>query len=276
MRWTEDKIADKIRQNHGRGEGLQYQSWVRKTERQNTRGNFNRVKGKLIRRRYELRDKLDCTALMLLERNPDVIDIRENYRLDREMTLSVYSNHLNEKHPCYVGTDIPEVLTIDFLVTFRNPGSNEEYYKGVMSYWTKELHSKAVFLRLDVINICLHNLFNTSLKIFTQKEHAPEIINGINWGYSAYELSAEDLPSINLKKIQEHIINGVLSGGEQAINRYCSGLDKQFKYPLGTSLRVFRTMLARRIIDTDFFSLPVKPDNQICRFIINNDAEFIK
>ena len=92
-KWTETKIEDKIKRGHGRGEGLEYRSWLKKKERKSSESNLNRVKGHLFRRPYELRDALDITALRKMERKPGILDIREAYPLDREADFKHHQNN---------------------------------------------------------------------------------------------------------------------------------------------------------------------------------------
>ena len=49
-KWTETKITERIRQEYGRGEGMDYKSWYKKTELKNSESNLNQIKGHLIRR----------------------------------------------------------------------------------------------------------------------------------------------------------------------------------------------------------------------------------
>ncbi|WP_176256713.1 TnsA endonuclease N-terminal domain-containing protein [Derxia lacustris] len=51
-----------------------------------------------------------------LEWSQEITDIREQYPLDRDITTEVASS-LGIKHPCYPGTHVPTVMTVDFLCT---------------------------------------------------------------------------------------------------------------------------------------------------------------
>ncbi|MRI34282.1 hypothetical protein EOPP23_14930 [Endozoicomonas sp. OPT23] len=272
--WTETKISEKVRQNHGRGEGMEYRSWLKKKERKSSESNLNRVKGRLVRRKYELRDNLDVTALRMIEENPRVIDIREHYRLDREVTLAI-ADQLGIKHPCYENTVIPEVLTVNYLLTLTDdelftPGSI-----GVEVAWSSKL-TKEALLRLDIISLYLeHELKTPPLKVFTERETSSEIIKGFNWVASAYEISSTDFPGINLRKIQSHLLDEISRNNPNPINQVCKSIDGKLKYPTGSCLRICRAMLAHAILTVDYFTSPIGETTPFSSLSINSEGEFL-
>lgn len=50
------------------------------------------------------------------EGSVDVVDIREQYPLERKLTLDVAAE-IGAPHPYYPGTHVPTVMTVDFMVT---------------------------------------------------------------------------------------------------------------------------------------------------------------
>ena len=179
------------------------------------------------------------------------------------------------KHPCYDDTNTPEVLTVDFLVTLQNDGDDRLSHQGVMVINSKRI-SKAFLLKLDIINCYLQIELNTaSIQIFTERETSSNILEGFNWVSRAYETSAIEFPGINLKKIQQRIVEEISSGNSNPINEACKAIDKKLCYPIGSSLRICRGMLAHDILTTDYFSQPIGESEPLSRLSFNSDSEFL-
>ena len=273
-KWTETKIAERIRKGRGRGKRLDYQSWYKKTELKNSESNLNQIKGHLIRRPYVLCDDLDCLALRILEEIPGVVDIWENYRLDREVTLAI-SEQLGVQHPCYDGTDIPKVLTIKFIVVTQNEGQDLPALKGIDVFRTSNLTKKRLLCQ-DIINCYIQHELNTpKLITFTEREISAEILKGFNWITNSYEISAVSFPGINIKKIQQQLISEVSAQNNSPINITCNDLDKKLKYPDGSSLRICRSMLAHGILLVDSLEKPIGEATPVCQLRVNSDSELL-
>ena len=273
MKWTESKIESKIKAGHGRGTGYEYQSWLKKKEKSSSEGNLSRVKGRLIRRIYELGDKLDRSALILLEQQKNITDIREYYRLDREVTLSI-ARQLNVKHPCYPDSNISKVLTITFLATYVDPDTGEETYHGVSVLKANELNDPSTLLTLDLTNLATqHELHTKPIAIFTNREYPTEILKGIGFAFDAFEIKSSDFPGINLNRIKKEIIKEVKNKSKVTIQQVSKSIDSRFRYPEGMSLKVFRAMLGHRMILIDFFSEPLSEITSLSRMTLNDNSE---
>ena len=223
---------------------------------------------------YTLCDDLDCLALRILEERPGVIDIWENYRLDREVTLAI-TEQLGVQHPCYEGTDIPKVLTIKFIVVTQSEEQDQPSFKGVDVFKTSSI-TKQRLLYQDIINSYIqHELNAPELITFTERETSAEILKGFNWITNAYEISADSFPGVNLKKIQQQLINEVSAQNNSPINKICNDLDAKLKYPDGSSMRVCRSMLAHGVLLADSLESPIGETSSVSQLRVNPDSELL-
>lgn len=104
----------RLRRGFGLGAGLGYQPWLRVRDVP-SKGSSGNPKGITIPRTYHLLSKIERTYFHLLDRQADVVDIREQFPvLDVEGTLKLCSE-LGVRHP-YEGR-YPKAFTFDFLVT---------------------------------------------------------------------------------------------------------------------------------------------------------------
>lgn len=120
MEWNKDisrypaYLGAKLRSGRGLGRGSDYLPWYT-TKEVPSRGTSDNPTSIRNKRRYELLSDLETLYFFLLERKPDVIDVREQYpildiagtsRICSDLGLPVKRRQHN-----------PEPFTIDFLVT---------------------------------------------------------------------------------------------------------------------------------------------------------------
>lgn len=120
MEWTNDLDAyptylhSRLKRGFGLGAGDNYLPWLRVRDVP-SRGNSGNPKGIIIPRIYHLLSRPERTYFHYLERQPDVVDIREQFPiLDIEGTLKLCAE-LGVRHS-WEGS-FPKPFTFDFLVT---------------------------------------------------------------------------------------------------------------------------------------------------------------
>ena len=116
-RWTEDKIVRYYVEGRGNGELSNYKPWLTIQDVPST-GRVHRLKGWKTNRIHHLLSDLERDYFYLLDWTEDVIDIREQYPLDREKTVQI-AEKKQINHPVDSTTRTPIVCTTDFLVTIR-------------------------------------------------------------------------------------------------------------------------------------------------------------
>ncbi|NUX99535.1 TnsA endonuclease N-terminal domain-containing protein [Paraburkholderia youngii] len=103
-------------QAEGRGSGAKqtYKPWLEVFDFSSD-GNVNRIYSNKLGRTVHLMSTLEAQIFYGLEWQKTVKEIREQYPLDRDITLELAS-HLGIQHPYYPGTQVPTVMTVDFFV----------------------------------------------------------------------------------------------------------------------------------------------------------------
>jgi hypothetical protein len=115
--WTEAKINKYQKEGRGQGEGINYIPWL-SIQNVPSNGRVHRIKGFKTSRIHHLLSDLERDYFYLLEWSDAVLDIREQYPLNREMTMNI-ADELNIRHPKDNVTQTPIVMTTDFLITLR-------------------------------------------------------------------------------------------------------------------------------------------------------------
>jgi TnsA endonuclease N terminal/TnsA endonuclease C terminal len=115
--WTEEKIAKRYSEGRGKGDLNNYLPWLT-IQDVPSEGRSHRPKGWKTNRKHELLSDLELNYFYYLEWSNNVIDIKEQYPLDREDTLKISADkHI--PHPFENSTQTPIVMTTDFLITSR-------------------------------------------------------------------------------------------------------------------------------------------------------------
>ncbi|MBF8178036.1 TnsA endonuclease N-terminal domain-containing protein [Herminiimonas contaminans] len=138
-------LRSRILKGRGIGEGNQYQPWL-KVRDVPSRGTSGTIAGLIVDRPHHVLSELEATYLYLLERKPNIRDIREQWPIfDIDETLTLCRKY-SVKHP-YRGK-YPEPFTIDFMITEEVAG--ELIYKAVSIKTPKDAVDPKVRKRLNI------------------------------------------------------------------------------------------------------------------------------
>lgn len=114
--FTEAKHRAWVKAGRGAGEGASYRPWL-ECRNVKSRGRRHRLPGVLHDRTMHLMSDLERNAVLHLERQPQVVDIREQFPLDREITRDI-AKAMGVRHPTDPVSRVEIVMTTDLLVTF--------------------------------------------------------------------------------------------------------------------------------------------------------------
>ncbi|EPM47712.1 TnsA endonuclease [Pseudomonas syringae pv. actinidiae ICMP 19103] len=99
--------------------------------------------GVKFHRTHHLLSNAERDYLLILEQDPSIIDIREQFPLLAQADTQAVASSLNYRHPVYPGTQIPVVMTTDFLITFIDSAGKEKLAARSVKY-RKEFESASV------------------------------------------------------------------------------------------------------------------------------------
>jgi hypothetical protein len=119
-KWTEAMVAKLLAEGHGSGSGPNYQPWI-KVRDISSSGRKHLVPGTRFGREMHFLSDIEYSMFLLLDWSEQVLDINEQFPLDRALTQDV-ARRLGIPHPCYPGTTVPTVMTCDFMVTLVRNG----------------------------------------------------------------------------------------------------------------------------------------------------------
>lgn len=117
---TQQKIDRKIKSGRGSGVRESYEPWIKIWDIKSS-GVSHLVPGVKFRRSHHLLSNAERDYHLILEHAPSIIDIREQFPLLTQAETQAIASSLNYHHPVYPGTQVPVVMTTDFLITFIDP-----------------------------------------------------------------------------------------------------------------------------------------------------------
>lgn len=246
--WTEKKIQQRQAAGRGKGTGQTYQPWLEVTDF-SSRGNSRRVFSQKTGRIHHLFSDVEWHLFVLLEYTPDVIDIREQYPLDREDTTAIAAQ-LGIQHPTYPGTTILEVMTSDFLVTRKR--GNDIILEAFDCKRTEEAEDARSIEKLEIhrsyFNGCgiAHHLVFHSMLPMTK-------VRNIEWIRSAQLRQDEFEPYEGYYRDHcERLAFEIARGSQKGtLSEFCEHYDTFTGAIPGTGLRTVRMLLSQGILTTD-------------------------
>jgi hypothetical protein len=167
-------LRNRIKRGLGIGQGLQYQSFLSVRDVP-SKGHTHTIQGSKIPRRFLLLSDFEATHFLLRERDPNVIDIRENFPiLDIDWTMEACAR-LGIRHHYKNGYPFP--CTLDFVISMvgeipervetvkvPNDAANEEVRKrlSVEANWCRS-RPKVPYVLVDTSAYVSKQLLSTLL-----------------------------------------------------------------------------------------------------------------
>jgi hypothetical protein len=113
--WTEEKIGKRIADGIGQGSGRDYKPWLKVSRPMTSIGTSNRSGGRTTGRVHHFLSDIERNAFLIYDWADSVVDIREQFPLDRGETRAI-ADAMGVRHSIYSGSDVPVVMTTDFLL----------------------------------------------------------------------------------------------------------------------------------------------------------------
>lgn len=114
---TEASIARRLADGRGGGEGSSFRPFLTIRDVPSL-GRRSRIKGRVTGRVHHLMSDLECRQFLEFDWRDDVVDIREQHALDRDVTRRIAAG-MGVRHPSQRGVDI--VMTTDLVAHVKGP-----------------------------------------------------------------------------------------------------------------------------------------------------------
>jgi hypothetical protein len=253
IKWNEQKIKEREREGFGQGVGADYLPWILVTDFSSA-GRSRRVWSQKTNRTHQLFSDVEYDIFLALEWSEEVLDIREQFPLDREITQEL-ARELRIKHPHYPGTQVPSVMTVDFLVT-KN-GRDGTYHVGLNAKRDEEAEDPRSLEKLEIQRSYFEAMGYEHHLVYHSQIPKQKIAN-IDWIRRALVKVGELESSPGFFDSLTQRMSKELSSNRDSsllLTEYCSGFDGRHGVEIGTGLRIARMLMENRTIHVDLSSL---------------------
>jgi hypothetical protein len=251
IKWTEDKIAERQKQGFGKGSGANYQPWLNVTDTASI-GRIRRTWSSKTGRMHHLLSDVEFDVFVAAEWSRDVIDIREQYPLDRAITQTV-AQDLKIAHPRYRGTDVVTVMTVDFLLTLAGP--NGKTLLALNAKRDEEAEDETSLQKLEIQRSTLERLDITHHLVYHGRVPKQKVKN-LSWVRDAQlkDGEIEQYPGYFndfASRMARELLTMPAGEAETLLSEYCASFDQRYGAETGTGLRVARMLIHERALIAD-------------------------
>lgn len=244
----EQKVRRFLKEGRGQGEGSSYKPWLT-VQDVPSEGRTHRPFGWKTQRVHHLLSDIEYRTYLLLNWAVDVVDIREQFPLDRERTVAI-ARQGDIDHPVAPGGTAPLVMTTDFLVVSRTEGT-----RVLTAYAAKaesDLSDLRVIEKLE-IERRYWSAQQVRFVIVTDTSLPMPLVSNLDWLYSAWDLSDIVEPHENHHRDLAHRFLASLATAERdaALHDHCDSFDRRIDTEPGTALLICKHLLAHRRLCTD-------------------------
>ncbi|MBT2653242.1 TnsA endonuclease N-terminal domain-containing protein [Oceanobacillus sp. ISL-73] len=234
--WTEAKINRYLKAGRGKGELYNYKPWLTIQDVPST-GRVHRAVGWKTSRQHHLLSDLEFSYFCLCDWADDVIDIREQFPLDREMTMRM-ADEKGIKHPKDNKSSTPIVMTTDFFLVVNN---NEKVnYKARTLKHSEDLNDKRTMEKFEIEREYWEKQ-GIDWAIVTEHEIPTNLIDNLKFIRHSFDTDIKDF-NVFLTEWDKF-------AGELLPNlKY---LDAKYNFEIGTSITLYKYALAKKILMVD-------------------------
>ncbi len=266
--WNQKKYEQYLKEGRGQGTGKNYIPWI-KVQNFPSEAGSKRVPGWKTGRLHHLFSEHERKVHKLLDWNDTVIDIREQFPLlDLDLARHI-ATHLGIRYPKDTKSGFPYILTTDFMVTLRENGRESNIALQVKP--SAQLKNKRVLEKFQLERLYYAEQ-GIEWGIITEKHIPPIRIKNIEYVYSDYWLEATQQKTVEELRAISSILKRRLQKNDLKIKQITTSLDKELNLYSGTSLYIFKHLVARKeiLMDMDNTKIYLDPSTQAILKIVSD------
>lgn len=228
-----------IKDGRGDGELSTYKPWLTVRDLSSL-GRSHRIYGHKTKRTHHLLSDLELAIFLILEWNPLIQDIREQFPLRIDQTEEIA--HLTcIPHPAVRG--IKQIMSTDFYV-FSSDSINPRF--SIQAKYQKDLEDIRTIEKLEIERRYWQSK-EIPWQIITEQEIPKVVFDNIKWLYPAIR----DDNHINLYDQIEFYVKQFHKHPNLSLINLAKKIDSSYDLEIGTSLSELRVLFAQRYFKFD-------------------------
>ena len=246
----EAKINRFYKEGRGQGVGIEYKPWLT-IQDVSSRGLSSRIHGRTTGREHHLLSKLEADAFFIYDWDDSVIDIREQFPLNRDLTRKI-ANEMGVKHPYDNKGKVDIVMTTDFIVDIRNKDGEKQIARSVKQ--EEDLNNARTLEKQEIERRYWLEPSN-DWGIITGSELPSIRIKNLRWLHEMISFAHLEVPYTGYWEEKCYIFLNLLSGiSNITIREFIQILEDKHGFPSGGGLNVLRHLASNKVIEIDLDS----------------------
>jgi len=241
--FSEAKVRKYLKEGRGSGEGANYRPWLKVYDLP-SKGRSHRPYGIKTGRVHHLLSDGEWKSFIRFEFDDSVLDIREQFPLDRRQTMQAARDR-KLAHP--ITTDgTPYVMTIDFLLT-RRVGDRLRLEAFSFKYNPVALKDRDKELNAIAEECVQRN--GLTLKFIDETDFDPNFIRNYDSIRGYFDISAfHAYDPVRARRIAEALIAAVQSAKPRSLEEACYDIGTRHQVSANDVFTIAKHLLARGVL----------------------------
>jgi len=248
--FDEPKIARFIKEGRGQGHGKDFKPWLTIQDVPSI-GLSSRKHSFKTGRGHHLLSNNETGLFLLLNWSNSVVDIREQFPLDRDVTRQIAAE-MGVDHPIDSQTRIDIVMTTDFLVDFRTDKGIKHIVRSVKPY--AELSDPRTIEKQEIDRRYWSNFENHEWGLVTDIDLPKPRIKTLHWLHEMQSLEHLVVPYPGYWSDRcNQLLSALQQTNDVTIKQFFEQLEMKHGFAIGEGLTAYRHLAATKkiIIDID-------------------------
>ena len=237
--WDYQHYLRYLKEGRGQGTGEGYKPWIYIHDFP-SRGISARVPGRTTGRIHHLLSRNEEFYFYILDADPDVLDIREQFPLRLSETMEI-ARKLNVRHPWK--NNFPFVMTTDFLIT-GNDGLHARTVKQ-----SDELDNPRIIEKFSIEHAYWSSK-GVDWKIVTEKQINRDKARNLQWLYSG-ELPEAIIPDPDIRQDALETLTGLASRDGMLPSGCIAPFEDAFNLRPGSAVSLYKFLVLRGDVTPD-------------------------
>lgn len=253
---SKQDIDRHIANGFGAGAGVGYMPWLRVQDVPST-GRSWKIQGVKIERMHHLLSDLERAYLLVLEFSENVVDIREQYPLLPIESPQAIASAIGVRYPRYMKTNVPLVMTTDFLLTVKQPNGDFKSVARTIKY-QKDLVGEDALRTLEKLEVERRFWMSQGVdwSIVTEEDFTPDLIKNLGL-LRRYAQLPRALMNSSLHSEFLELLEASKPYAWATTAECLRKISKRLSIPYAETRDIFFNLIWRKIIRLDLFNVPL-------------------
>jgi hypothetical protein len=245
--FDENKLARFLKEGRGQGTGGSYKPWLTIQDVPSI-GRTARPTGWKTGRLHHLLSNVEAATFYLLDWDDHVLDIREQFPLDREKTRQI-ALEMGVAHPADIETKVDIVMTTDFLVDIHNSLGRKSLAIAVKK--STDLDDGRTVEKLEIERRYWLAL-GIEWAIVTEQDMNKDRVANIRWVHEMRSLDGLAVPHPEYWQDRCRVLLGSLGQcATMTIKQFLRWLENNQGFASGEGLTAIRHLIATKVLLID-------------------------